>query len=74
MSRVELVVLHEGKKTTRRAEEKIAASLYLLPPRAVLTRTPALATHLIHDLHLVTKHLLLVPTQTAHPPSLNPKR
>ena len=74
VEKVELVVLHEEKKTTRRVEEKIAAFLYLLPSRAVLTRTPALAAHFIHDLHLVTKHLLLVPTQTAHAPSLNPKR
>ena len=74
VEKVELVVLHEEKQTTRCGKEKITAFLYLLPSRAVLTRTPALAAHFIHDLHLVTKHLLLVPTQTAHAPSLNPKR
>jgi hypothetical protein len=56
VEKVELVVL---------PEEKIAAFVYLLPSRAVLTRTPALAAHFIHDLHLGTKHLLLVPTPRA---------
>ena len=65
VEKVELVVLPEEKKTTRRVEEKIAAFVYLLPSRAVLTRTPALAAHFIHDLHLGTKHLLLVPTPRA---------
>ena len=65
VEKVELVVLHEEKQTTRRVKEKITAFLYLLPSRAVLTCTPALATHFIHDLHLVAKHLLLVPTQPA---------
>ena len=65
VEKVELVVLPEEKKTTRRVEEKIAAFVYLLPSRAVLTRRPALAAHFIHDLHLGTKHLLLVPTPRA---------
>ena len=65
VEKVELVVLHEEKQTTRCGKEKITAFLYLLPSRAVLTCTPALATHFIHDLHLVAKHLLLVPTQPA---------